>query len=79
MPDDIRSIRKVSPSYVIAAGTQVVLKVSKVIAAAQEDASAVAYRKPGTVGVIVQCPSNNDEPYLVQFADDTTAKAISTS
>lgn len=76
MPDDIRSIRKVSPSYVIAAGTQVVLKVSKVIAAAQEDAKlAAAYRKSGTVGVIVQCPPNNDEPYVVQFADGTTTKA----
>lgn len=76
MPDHNCSIRKVSPGYVIAAGTQVVLKVSKVIAAAQEDAlMAAAYRKPGTVGVIVQCPPNNDEPYVVQFADGTTAKA----
>ena len=76
MPDDIRSIRKVSPSYVIAAGTQVVLKVSKVIAAVQEAAEAAAtYRKTGTGGVIVQCPPNNDEPYVVQFADGTTARA----
>lgn len=76
MPDDIHSIRKISPSYVIAAGTQVVLKVSKVVAAAQEPAAqGEAFRKPGTVGVVMQCPPNNDEPYVVQFADGTTAKA----
>lgn len=34
MPDDIRSIRKISPSYVIAAGTQVVLQDSKIVATA---------------------------------------------
>ena len=76
MPDDIRSIRKVSPGYVIAAGTQVVLKVSKVVAAVQEEtAQGAAYRKTGTVGIVIQCPPSNDEPYVVQFADGTTAKA----
>jgi uncharacterized protein len=76
MPDDIRSIRKVSPSYVIAAGTQVVLKVSKVVEALQDEASqGTVYRKMGTVGVVVQCPPSNDEPYVVQFADGTTAKS----
>lgn len=76
MPDDIRSIRKVSPGYVIAAGTQVVLKVSKVVATVQEEAAqGTTYRKTGTVGIVIQCPPSNDEPYVVQFADGTTARA----
>src|SRR4029434_3884755 len=76
MPDDVRSIRKVSPGYVIAAGTQVVLKVSKVVETVQEAASrGNAYRKPGTVCVVMQCPRKSDTAYVVQFADGTTAKA----
>ncbi len=66
MPDEIRNLHKLSPSFVISGGTQVVLKVSKTLADGE-------YRKPGTVGVIVRSPSSNREPYTVQFADGRSA------
>lgn len=68
MADELRPLGKLSPRYVISAGTQVVLKVSKGLAAGD-------HRKPGTVAVIAQSPATNDEPYLLQFADGQSAKA----
>ena len=68
MTDEIRNLHKLSPSFVISAGTQVVLKVSKTLADGE-------YRKPGTVGVVVRSPSSNREPYTVQFADGQSAPA----
>lgn len=44
MDDEIRSLHKLSPRFIIPVGTQVVLKASKTLADGQ-------YRKPGTVGV----------------------------
>lgn len=41
MSGDIPSIRDVSPGYVLAAGTQVVLKVSKVVASVREETARV--------------------------------------
>ncbi len=64
-----RSIRKLAPGFVIPAGTQVVLQASKVL---PDDAG---FKKPGSVGVVVESPSNNEKPYLVQFADGHTVKA----
>ena len=65
--DEVRSLKKLSPKFVISAGTQVVLKVSKALAPG-------ACRKPGAVGVIVASPPTNDEAYVVQFADGQTAR-----
>lgn len=65
--DEVRSLKKLSPKFVISAGTQVVLKVSKGLAPG-------AYRKPGAVGVVVASPPTNDEAYVVQFADGQTAR-----
>ncbi len=69
MTQDENTIRKMSPGFVIAAGTQVVLKTSKAL---RDDE---AFKKPGSVGVVLESPSSNDGPYLVQFADGQTVKA----
>lgn len=53
----------------ISIGTQVVLKVSKALPADG------GYRKPGTVGVIIETPANQSAPYLVQVAGGHTFKA----
>src|SRR5688500_7321995 len=71
MKDSYRTLHKLSPQFVIPVGTQVVLKVSKALAGGE-------YRKPGTVGVVVESPPHNDEPYVVQFADGSEAKAYFT-
>jgi uncharacterized protein len=68
MTDEIRNLHILSPSFVISAGTQVVLKVSKTLADGE-------YRKPGTVGVVVRSPSSNREPYTVQFVDGQSVPA----
>jgi len=69
MSPDERSIGHLSPSFVIAAGTQVVLRVSKALAGGDE------YRKPGSVGVIVESPPSNDDPYMIQFTDGQSVQA----
>ena len=71
MKDSYRTLHKLSPQFIIPVGTQVVLKVSKALAGGE-------YRKPGTVGVVVESPPHNDEPYVVQFADGGEAKAYFT-
>lgn len=68
MTDSSRSLEHRSPAFVISAGTQVVLKVSKALA----DGS---YRKPGSVALIVESPASNDGAYALQFADGQTATA----
>ncbi len=68
MPGETPSIGRQSPKFVISAGTQVVLKVSKAIGDGD-------YRKPGTVGIVVESPPSNDEAYVVQFVDGQTARA----
>ena len=68
MPGEIPSLVRQSPKFVISAGTQVVLKVSKAIGDGD-------YRKPGTVGIVVASPPSNDEAYVVQFVDGQSVKA----
>ena len=62
-------LHSLSPKFIISAGTQVVLKVAKVLPGGDEE------KKPGSVGVVVQSPPRNEQPYLVQFADGQTVKA----
>jgi uncharacterized protein len=57
------------PTFTISAGTQVVLKVAKALPGGQES------KLPGSVGVVLQSPSTNDQPYVVRFADGQTALA----
>ena len=68
---DNRALHKLSPNFIIPVGTQVVLKSSKTLADGQ-------FRKPGTVGVVVESPPHNAEPYVVQFADGSEARALFT-
>jgi hypothetical protein len=63
------SFRKLLPGFVIAAGTQVVLKVAKPLAEGER------YKPPGSVGVVLNSPPNNSEPYIVYFADGETVTA----
>ncbi len=64
-----RTIQRYSPDFVISAGTQVVLKVSKALPGGEE------HKKPGSVGVVVESPPNNEHPYIVQFADGQRCRA----
>lgn len=57
-----------SPNFVIPPGSQVVLLVTKSIGKG-------LFKKPGTVGIVLQSPPNNSEEYLIQFTDDATATA----
>ncbi|NQT16676.1 MAG: nucleotidyltransferase domain-containing protein [Planctomycetes bacterium] len=57
------------PDFVISAGTQVVLKVAKALPGDKES------KPPGSVGVVVESPPSNREPYVVRFADGQTVKA----
>jgi hypothetical protein len=67
-PDD-HSFRKLLPGFVISAGTQVVLKVTKVLPGGEQ-------AKPlGSVGVVLESPPDNGQPYLVCFADGQTVNA----
>jgi predicted nucleotidyltransferase len=68
LPAD-RSFRKLLPGFVIAAGTQVVLKVAKALPGGQQ------FKPPGSVGVVLESPPDNREPYLVRFADGATVTA----
>ena len=68
---DENSLRKHSPGFVISAGTQVVLKVTKAV---QE---ATTFRKPGSVGIVAQCPERADGNYLVEFTNGDFVHALS--
>ncbi|HEX5105077.1 MAG TPA: hypothetical protein VFV87_14760 [Pirellulaceae bacterium] len=68
MAHETRTLHKLSPKFIIPVGTQVVLKAPKTLPGGE-------YRKPGTVGVVVESPPHNEEPYVVQFADGSEAKA----
>lgn len=68
VPDD-HSFRKLLPGFVISAGTQVVLKVAKPVPDSER------LKPSGSVGVVLQSPPNNREPYLVRFADGETVTA----
>ena len=67
-PDD-HSFRKLLPGFVISAGTQVVLKVAKPLSDGQQ------FKPPGSVGVVLESPPDNQHPYLVRFADGETVTA----
>jgi hypothetical protein len=69
MTDDAPSFRKLLPGFVISAGTQVVLKVAKVLLDGQQ------FKPPGSVGVVVESPPHNQQPYLIQFADGEVVQA----
>ena len=63
------SFRGLLPTFVISAGTQVVLKVPKPLPGDGQNKPA------GSVGVVLQSPPDNQEPYLVRFADGQTVRA----
>jgi len=68
--DDSTSIRQFNPQFVIAAGTQVVLKEPR---PSLEDAE---HSLPaGSVGVVAQCPATAQGEYLVQFTSGHTVHA----
>jgi len=69
MTHDDHSFRKLLPGFVIPAGTQVVLKVAKVLPGGQQ------FKPPGSVGVVLESPPDNHQPYLVHFADGETVTA----
>ena len=69
MSPDEHSLRKLMPNFVISAGTQVVLKVAKGLPGGQ------GHKPPGCVGVVVESPASNREPYVVRFADGEVVKA----
>jgi hypothetical protein len=70
MTDDAPSFRKLLPGFVISAGTQVVLKVAKVLADAQQ------FKPSGSVGVVLESPTHNQLPYLIRFADGQMVQAF---
>jgi hypothetical protein len=61
--------KTVKPSFVISAGTQVVLTKSAKLTG--DD----GFRKAGSVGVVVRCPETVEGDYLIEFADGQTAVA----
>ena len=69
MSQNQHSFRKLLPGFVIPAGTQVVLKVAKVLPDGQQ------FKPPGSVGVVLESPPDNQQPYLVRFADGETVTA----
>lgn len=69
MARDDRSIRKLQPDFVISPGPQVVVKVAKVLPGGKD------YKPAGSVGLVVEAPPSNREPYLVRFADGAVVRA----
>ena len=69
MPAADRSFRTLLPGFVIPAGTQVVLKVAKPLPGGQQ------FKPPGSVGVVLECPPDNQKPYQIHFADGMTVPA----
>ncbi len=69
MSADEHSFRKLLPGFVIPAGTQVVLKAAKVLPGGER------FKPSGSVGIVLECPRDNQHPYLVRFTDDETVTA----
>ena len=69
MSPNEHSLRKLMPNFVISAGSQVVLKVAKSLPGGQ------GHKPPGSVGVVVESPASNRQPYVVRFADGEVVKA----
>jgi uncharacterized protein len=66
---DAPSFRKLLPAFVIAAGTQVVLKVPKTLPDGQQ------FKPAGSVGVVLESPPDNRQPYTVRFTDGAVVQA----
>jgi hypothetical protein len=69
MSNPDHSFRKLLPGFVISTGTQVVLKVAKALPEGQQ------FKPPGSVGVVLQSPPDNQQSYIVRFADGETVTA----
>lgn len=69
MSNPQHSLRNLQRDFTISAGTQVVVKVAKVLPGGEE------YKPAGSVGVVIEAPPSNREPYVVRFADGVVAKA----
>ncbi len=70
-----KTIKNLSRNFVIPAGTQVVLQVTKSVTSGEASAEIDVQKKPGAVGVVIKCPPHNDELYTVQFSDGMIALA----
>ncbi|MBX9680397.1 MAG: nucleotidyltransferase domain-containing protein [Gemmataceae bacterium] len=68
MSSEDRSFRHLLPTFRISPGTQVVLRVDKIL----DDG---ALKSRGSVGAVVESPGDNSKPYLVRFADGRTLSA----
>ena len=67
---DDHSFRQLLPTFVISAGTQVVLKTAKALADGEQ------FKPAGSVGIVLQSPPDNQQPYLVCFTDGETVEAF---
>ena len=65
-----KSIQSASPNFVIPAGTQVVLQDSIQIINSDDQ-----FKKPGNVGIVINCPPHNGLPYLIRFNDGAELNA----
>jgi hypothetical protein len=63
MPNPEHSIQKLQSGFVIPPGTQVVVKVVKTLSGKDR------YKPAGSVGVVVEAPPNNQEPYHIRYSD----------
>lgn len=61
-------LQKLSHNFVIPPGSQVVLTATKPLGDGR-------FKKPGSVGIVLESPPHNNEPYLVQFTDESTLMA----
>src|SRR5208283_1719813 len=57
------------PGFVIPPGTQVVLKVAKTLSDGQQ------FKPAGSVGVVLESPPDNRQPYVVRFTDGAVVHA----
>ena len=70
MTHSLRKLRNLADDFIIPRGSQVVLLEMKK-AVENDGDSGRRFKKAGTVGVIVNCPPHNGQPYLVRFADES--------
>ena len=64
------SISKQDPHFVIPVGSQVVLKVDQTRAGPNPETKS-HLKKAGSIGVVIQCPPRNDQPYRLRFQDSS--------
>jgi uncharacterized protein len=64
------SFRKLLPTFVISAGTQVVLRVAKALGSGGQ------FKPAGSVGVVLQSPPDNRQPYVVRFTGGEIVEAV---